>query len=249
MKIRLEKFEGPLELLLELIEAQKLAITDVTLAQVTDQYLEAIGQLSQLAMSELADFLVVASRLLLIKSKALLPTLQLTPDEEREVAALKFALQEYQRYKEKTKYIQERAKSNVGIVTRVLWQGRPIFFYPPKHFSVQNAQDLFSKSLAVWERFVSPKQQQVLERTISIEQKIQEIIGRIQIHVQTSLKGLVHDSKRKMDIIVAFLALLFLFRDKMVCLEQKSDADDITVTKAQCEVSKDTIHHAGAVGI
>ncbi len=227
--IKLEKFEGPLELLVELIESQKLSITDVTLASVTDQYLEAVGELQHLSMNELADFLVVASRLLLIKSKALLPTLELTPEEEHEVAALKYALQEYQRYKEKTRYIQERAKSQVGIVTRTLWQGRPVSFAPPKRFSVEMAEELFAKSLAVWERFVQPKEKQILQRVVSIEQKIQEIISRIQVHARMTLRGLVNDSKKKGEIIMAFLALLFLFHEKMVCLEQTDESSDMVV--------------------
>lgn len=229
MHIKLEKFEGPLELLAELIESQKLLVTDVALAAVTDQYLKAVGELQHLSMNELVDFLVVASRLLLIKSKALLPTLELSPEEEQEVVALKYALQEYQRYKEKTRYIQERAKNPVGIIARTLWQGRPVSFVPPQSFSIAMANELFAKSLAIWERFVQPKEKQVLERAASIEQKIQEIISRIQAHARTTLRGLVNGSKKKGEIIVAFLALLFLFKKKMVCLEQTDESSDIVV--------------------
>ena len=72
---KLDKFEGPLNLLLELIEGQKLDITEVSLAKVADQFLDYISQKEKITLESLADFLTVASKLILIKSKALLPTL------------------------------------------------------------------------------------------------------------------------------------------------------------------------------
>ena len=233
LDVRLEQFQGPLELLVQLIEQNRLSVTDVALAQVTDQYIEAVRTMETHSMADLADFMLVASRLLLIKSKALLPSLALTQEEEQEVQALKTALAEYQRYKEKTKYLKGRAEARVGIAVRDLWQGRPTLFYPPERFSRDDAQKLFANALSVWEKFVKPKDQQVMERAVSIEQKIQDIIGRIGQHAQTSLHDLAGNSKKKMDVIVAFLALLFLFREKMVSLEQSENESDLKVTKLE----------------
>ncbi len=233
LDIRLEAFQGPLELLVQLIEQNRLAVTDVALAQVTDQYIEAVRTIDTHSMADLSDFMLVASRLLLIKSKALLPSLVLTQEEEQDVRALKVALAEYQRYKEKAKYIKSLAQSRVGIATRDLWQGRPALFYPPEPFSRDEARQLFASALAAWEKFVEPKDQQVMERAVSIEQKIQDIVARIQNQAQTSLRDLAGNSKKKMDVIVAFLALLFLFREKMVSLEQSESESDLKVTKLE----------------
>ena len=172
LDLHLEKFQGPLELLLQLIEQNQLSITDVALAQVTDQYIGAVKEMQSHSMTDLADFMLVASRLLLIKSKALLPSLELTLEEEEEVKALKHALEEYQRYKEKAKYVKERARMNIGIVTRELWQGRPSVFYPPEQLNVQDVEQLFQNALQAWEKFIQPKEEHVMERAISIEQKI-----------------------------------------------------------------------------
>ena len=231
LDVQLEKFQGPLELLVQLIEQNRLAVTDVALAQVTDQYIEAVRSMETHSMADLADFMLVASRLLLVKSKALLPSLSLTQEEEQEVRALKVALAEYQRYKEKVRYLKDRAQSRIGIVTRDLWQGRQPLFLPPDGFSREESGRFFANALALWEKFVKPKDKQVLERAVSIEQKIQDIIARIGKQAQTSLHDLAGNSKKKMDIIVAFLALLFLFREKMVSLEQSENESDLTVTK------------------
>ncbi len=235
--VRLEQFQGPLELLLELIEQNKLSVTDVSLGIVTDQYLEAVRTMESHSLSDLADFVVVASRLLLIKSKALLPGLELTPEEEQEVASLKQALEEYRRFRDQVPYLRSRARAPVGIAARELWHERPAVFYPPRPFDAARAATLFGSVLATWERFVQPREQQVAERVVSIERKIQDIIARIQQQARTSLRSLAGASSKKIDIIVAFLALLFLFREKMVSLEQSQDGSDLIVSKSESILS------------
>ena len=98
--IKLEQFEGPLDLLLQLTEQEKLDITRVSLAQIADQYLEYISNAKNITLAHLADFLSVASKLILIKSKALLPLLQFTEEEEEEIKDLEHQLAEYKKFKE-----------------------------------------------------------------------------------------------------------------------------------------------------
>ncbi|MEK7117749.1 MAG: segregation/condensation protein A, partial [Patescibacteria group bacterium] len=81
-KVKTGDFEGPLELLLELIEKRKLHINDVSLSQVADDFIAHIKSLEEFPMNDSADFILIASTLLLIKSKSLLPTLELTEDEK-----------------------------------------------------------------------------------------------------------------------------------------------------------------------
>ena len=98
--IKIEQFEGPLDLLLQLTEQEKLDITRVSLAQIADQYLQYISQAENITLQNLADFLSVASKLILIKSKALLPLLEFSPEEEEEIKDLEHQLAEYKKFKE-----------------------------------------------------------------------------------------------------------------------------------------------------
>src|SRR5437762_5328796 len=82
LKTKLKQFEGPLDLLLSLIEQRQLDITTIALAEVTEQFLQYLKQLPKIDPTSLADFLSIAAKLLVIKSKAILPTLALAPDEE-----------------------------------------------------------------------------------------------------------------------------------------------------------------------
>src|SRR4051794_29176459 len=89
-------YEGPLDLLLELIEKRKLLINDISLAAVTDEYIAKINSLSELPVGETADFIALAATLLLIKSRSLLPTLALSGEEERDIKELEYRLAVYQ---------------------------------------------------------------------------------------------------------------------------------------------------------
>src|SRR3989344_3794745 len=95
-----EKFEGPMELLLELIEKEKLSISEISLAKVADEYISYVKGLEKIDPEELAEFLVVAAHLMLIKSRSLLPQLKLTEEEEGSIEELEKRLKEYQRLRQ-----------------------------------------------------------------------------------------------------------------------------------------------------
>ena len=97
-KVKLEQFQGPLDLLLQLTEEKKLDITEISLAKVTDQYLTYLKNSEVISLDDLANFLIIASRLILIKSRMLLPTLELSKEEEQDIETLKRQLEEYKRY-------------------------------------------------------------------------------------------------------------------------------------------------------
>ena len=109
---KLEKFEGPLDLLLQLIESADLDITEVALSKVADQFMEYLEQVEEKNSEEMADFLVVASRLLLIKSRILMPALHL--DEDDEVIGLEEQLKIYREYYEASKKIDNTLKEVVN---------------------------------------------------------------------------------------------------------------------------------------
>lgn len=228
MEIKLKQFEGPLELLLKLIEENRLDITEIALAEVTDQYLCYLAD-QETSIVHLADFLLIASRLLLIKSKTLLPFLSLSTEEEQEIKELRFSLEEYRRYKKQSKLIEKLWQQPKYIFSRLLWQGRPQYFYPPERLELQELSKVFAQTLLSWQRWIIPKEEQFIEQSISIEEKIQDILKRIQGHACISLHSLGY--QKKMDLILCFLALLFLFKQKLVELEQYSYRDDIVIKK------------------
>src|SRR5664280_991792 len=98
-QIKTEQFEGPMDLLLQMTEEQKLDITRVSLAKTAYQYLQYIANTQNITLEHLADFLSVASRLILIKSKALLPMLEFTEEEEEEIKDLEYQLAQYKKFK------------------------------------------------------------------------------------------------------------------------------------------------------
>ncbi|HOV88719.1 MAG TPA: segregation/condensation protein A, partial [Candidatus Paceibacterota bacterium] len=132
LEIQQEKFSGPLDLLLSLIEERKLEITEVNLAQVTDAFLSYIGDLKQASPDVLADFLVVAAKLILIKSKSLLPTLELSAEEETEIKDLTERLEIYRLFKNASQFIKEKFTQNQMFAREFLINQSPIF-YPPEH--------------------------------------------------------------------------------------------------------------------
>ncbi len=226
--IKLEKFEGPLALLLELIEAKKLEISEISLADVTDQYLAYIKKAELIPSENLADFLVVASRLLLIKSRSLLPSFLLSKEEEAEVRELEHALKEYQRYKEASKTIKSLVLSERIIVSRSLWQGREGSFSPPKNISSLLLEKALTGVVLNLQRFLQPFDKAVMKRVETIESKIKEILGRVEGKAASTLKDLARPEE-KLDLILAFLAVLFLFKEKVVHISQDNPFGEILI--------------------
>ncbi len=103
--IKTKDFEGPLDLLLDLIEKRKFFINDVSLAKVTDDFIEHIKQYENLPMGESAHFILIASTLLLIKSRSLLPQLNLTLEEQGDIHDLETRLKIYKRIKEASAHV------------------------------------------------------------------------------------------------------------------------------------------------
>lgn len=225
-KIRIEQFEGPLELLLELIEREKLSITDISLSTVTEQYMSFLTELADTNPDELADFLVIASKLLLIKSKILLPELVADDEDEQDLA---IQLKMYKEYYEASKVMQSilaqktfsfsRQKPAVSIT--------PVF-NPPHELHASLLHGLFKEILEDVQHIVDlPKR--TLRRTISLQEKIQSIHALITKQAQTSFTKLFSQASTRMEVIVTFLALLELVKQRVVVVKQDARFDDIQV--------------------
>src|SRR3989344_213050 len=141
-----KNFEGPLDLLLSLIEQRQLDITTIALAEVTEQFLQYLKQLQSVDPTALADYLSIAAKLLVIKSKAILPTLELEAEEEDAGFDLESRLLLYKQFKETARFLKTLDNRRKQSFSRSITFEQKISFYPDPHVT---AKALHSGILAV----------------------------------------------------------------------------------------------------
>lgn len=237
INVKLEKFEGPLSLLLKMIEAEKMDITEVSLARIADQYVEYIKSCSSIDPELVADFLVVAAKLLWIKSRALLP--YLFPAEDEDTGELERQLKMYKEFLEAMKGVEDILKakrfsfSPVGRNLRKMIGQADKFFSPPKKVG---AQDL----LAIMESFILAKakslvvlEERVIERQVSIEERIINLQSAVFERIRVSFRDFVDKSASRTEVVVSFLAMLELMKQKLIDVDQESLFSDIMISKKE----------------
>lgn len=222
-------FEGPLDKLLALIEEKKLPISEVSLAEVTEDFLKYLKTLPKVDFPLLADFVAVASRLILIKSKSLLPSLELTEEEESDIRDLEKRLLVYQELKAARKHLEAKWKARGISVSREYFANLSLaVFSPGKNLDKGIMHSALAKVFQSLQK-LSLETETIKEKIISLEEKISEIIGRITKIGETTLRKLSGASKT--EVIATFLALLHLARDQMVHLTQAEHFSDIFIKK------------------
>ena len=222
-QVKLPIFQGPLDLLLHLIEREEMDITTVSLAQVTDQYLEYIGLLEELNAGALADFLVIAAKLLLIKSEMLLPRPPGVPAEEggEDVGdELARRLIEYRKFKEAALELRQREEMCLRAYVRVA----PL----PK---LERSLDLEGVSLADLLEAVrraldvrpptSSVSEVVAPFTITVAEKMALIEERLKRQRRVSFNRLLDRAASRLEIIVTFMAVLELIKLNGVVVRQE----------------------------
>ena len=230
-KLNTEKFAGPMDLLLSLIEDKKMEITEVSLAQVTDEFLKHIGDIKQTAPGILADFLVIAAKLLLIKSRALLPTLELNKEDQEDIESFTKRLEIYKIFKEASKNLKNLFCQNQLFGREFLLDQNPIF-YPPEKLTVEDLHKAFQ---SVWDEFQKLEEATTVEKIqkiVKIEEKIQDILKMMSGGINTSFSKMV-DKKEKIDIIINFLAILHMFKDRLIAVEQDNEFGEINLSLYQ----------------
>jgi segregation and condensation protein A len=229
--VKLEKFEGPLDLLLELIEKEKLSITELNLAKVADQYLEHIRNNQSVNLENLADFLSVATKLILIKSRALLPILKLNEEEEEDIEDLAKQLEEYKKFKEISMTMGKMAGLGLICYSRMVSFTQPIF-YPPENIEANNLKEYFQKVLAE----IPQKQkleEEIMTEVITLEERISDLEITLRQKVETCFSEIIHQAKDKIDAIVSFLAMLEMVKQKIINVEQSELFKEIKLTIRQ----------------
>lgn len=214
-QVRLSVFEGPLDLLLHLIEREELDVTTVALAQVTDQYLAYLAKLERRQVKELANFLVVAAKLVFIKSLALLshPS-ELTPEVEDVGDELVRQLQVYKRFKEIARLLHEREKQGLHSYVRIAPLPR---LEPQLDLGGVTLHDLVTIVQEALDEVPAPPVGEVVAPiTVTIVEQIarieDQLARRRQIHFREVLSG----ATTRVAVIVTLLALLALIKQDRV---------------------------------
>ncbi|MBI2024253.1 segregation/condensation protein A [Candidatus Giovannonibacteria bacterium] len=227
-KIKIGDFEGPLDVLLDFIEARKLSINSVSLSQVTDDYVKYIKSLSEFPIYEVSNFLVIASTLMLIKSKSLLPNLELLEEEKEEIRDLELRLKILANIRELSKNIKSGWLKN-PIFSREPLAGYEFGFIRPEGVTPSTLYAALESLVKTFPK-ISELPEKTIEKVISIEEKMIELVGRISSRIKSSFNDIV-GSNNKVDVIVGFLAVLELIKQGTLLVKQDRHFGEIELEK------------------
>lgn len=239
-QIKQGTFEGPLELLLSLIEQKKLFVNEISLAEVTNDYIAYIKSLNDIStnkhISDVSYFILIAATLILIKSKSLLPNLSLTDDETEKITDLETRLKLYDIIKNASIDI----KNNFG--TKIIFMpvdriwSEPLFS-PDPQISINK---MSSCILEVLTHVPKPKEmlpEIEVKKILNIDEVINSLTDRIQTAINLSFRdfsqshGAQNEEEAKVHVIISFLAMLELVREGIIEVIQNSSFGDIAINK------------------
>jgi len=225
-------FEGPLDLLLDLVEKRKLFVNDVSLTQVTDDFIKYINEHEEFPIEESAEFILIASTLMLVKSRSLLPMLELTDEEEASIEDLEKRLIVYARIKELSLEVKKLFGKQI-IFEKGVSKNIPTIFSPD---SKTNIEELHSALMRVLESLpkkeILPKA--IVKKMINLEETIEKLAERISKGIKTNFKKFYAEDlkasgkltyEKKVMIIVGFLAMLELVKRGALRVSQNSEGE------------------------
>ncbi|MEY3783943.1 MAG: segregation and condensation protein segregation and condensation protein [Candidatus Parcubacteria bacterium] len=225
--IKTETFEGPMELLIELVEKRKLLINDISLAKVTDEYMQTVRDMQEMSLPNTAQFITLAATLLLIKSKSLLPALDLTSEESASIEDLEERLKRYQIYRDAGIELQSRFGKNIMYESEYTPPRDPLFL--PDIFC--DSAELGTAMYRVLNNLpkIEIKPTAKLRPTISLEEMIDRLQKRIEQQLQTSFSEIRATETEHKNVIVSFLAILELFKMGNIIITQADRFGDINL--------------------
>jgi len=231
-KIKLEMFEGPLDLLLYLVKKDHLNIYDIPIAKVTEQYLQYMELMQLLNLNIAGEFLVMAATLMQIKSKMLLPAEEsqgLEPEEDPRAELVKRLL-EYEKFKEIAQNLKERETRQSDVFKRPKSAQQQIPEENQGYFeaSLFDLITAFSKAL---EEIPKELFYEVIKDEFSVEDKIHQILHMLLDASSVYLSDLFKQAKNKLEIIVTFLAILELIRLKEIVARQREMFQEIEIIR------------------
>lgn len=239
-KLQTDIFEGPLELLLELIERKKLLINDISLSTVADEYIRYLQELEDFPLSEAAHFVLVASTLLLLKSRSLLPLLQFTDEEEMDAQELEHRLTLYKEVRELSAHVQKIFGVHVSFSRTDKPTHAPIF--TPTHEITIQGLHAAARNLIGFFPQKDELSKVMVEKVMSLEDMIDTLATRMKDAVSMSFKTFAdsrtNGSQReaRLNTVVSFLALLELVKEGLLFVEQQKSFADITMESLKVDV-------------
>ena len=228
MDLSLEKFEGPLDLLLHLIKTNKIDIYDIPISELTEQYIDYLRKMEELNMDIASEFIVMASELLYIKSKMLLPKEKLETEEEDPRQELVEKLLDYKKYAEISGYLKEREHFGLNSFTKRREKIKGLI----KHSKITMEKENLITTLDVLyeklsERVVPSKEAfsgSVERESVSVssmEDKLKESIFSVEKAELTEV--FLGICKTRAQLAAAFMALLNMLKENIITLENKND--------------------------
>lgn len=241
-QVKLEVFEGPLDLLLKLIEQEALDITAISLARVTDQYLSYLQVVEQVRPGDLADFMVIAARLLLIKSRALLPKPpQIIEEKEEEVGDdLVRQLREYRLFKQAAQFLATREQAGLRMYPRTLPATKTQTWKPKLDLGNTCLDDLIRALRNLLEQ--AEEAGETLDFTphrVTIEQKIEQITRHLAQTPSITFRHLLEHATSRLEVIVTLLAVLELIRTRQIVAQQEQLFGEIVISSRSSDRTTD----------
>lgn len=242
INVHLEAFEGPLDLLLHLIEKNKINIIDIPIAEITEQYIDYLKEMEKYNLEIASEFLVMAATLLNIKSKMLLPKNEDNKEDEvDEREELIKQLVEYKMVKLLSKELMDMKNNYSDVYYRSRSIPDEVLFYEEKpdpkelvkDITLNMLQDIFSSVLRKKNTRKDPVRgdfSDIPKEEISIEEKIITVKTYVTKHKKCSFKKLLNNEDSKMEVIVTFLSILELIKTGEITVVQEKTFDDIYIT-------------------
>ncbi len=241
LQLKLNQFEGPLDLLLHLLDKDKIDIKDIFVSDITEQYLKYIENIAEFDMENASEFLTVAAHLLEIKSRSLLPKpAPLEEGEEDPEQALIRRLTEYKMYKEAGEKLHDMEEENLKV-----------YYKLPEEINLQQRIELedmkldalmeaFGEVLKRFENKTVKKQREIRRDTYTVKGKMAYIRRRLSSKKEMSFFDMFEDDGNKSEVVTTFAAMLELWKNRYLKLTQKENFGDILV-KLNLEVDNQPV--------
>ena len=239
LSYKLEKFEGPLDLLLHLIEKNKVNIYDIPITEITDQYMEYVRKMDEEDLDVVSEFLVMAATLLDIKARMLLPKeINEEGEEEDPRAELVMRLLEYKKFR----LMSEELKDLETGADRVFYKDPTI---PPVDLDKLLDGVTLTKLQKIFEAVMKRQQDKIdpvrstfgtiKKEPVSLEEKITSVLGYARKHRKFSFRQMLEKQRDKTEVVVTFLALLELMKVGKIHLTQEHLFDDMYIESLEPE--------------
>lgn len=241
MTIKLQVFEGPLDLLLHLLEKNKVNIYDIPIAEITNQYLEYIAEMKRQDLNVVSEFLVMAATLIDIKSRMLLPAPETEEDEEEDPRAeLVQQLLEYKMYKCMAYELRDRQIDAERVLFKVPTIPPEVADYEQPidmaelvcDVTLAKLNDIFKSIMKKQVDKIDPvrsKFGKIEKEEVSLSEKMAYLENYCMVHSRFSFRNLLESQSSKMEIIVTFLAILELMKLGKIFISQERTFDDIQI--------------------